>query len=99
MLEIRWLEAQVREIKREEAPTEEKSEKLDCLKDLDLFETMCKILNLPIKVKKIWTRRRLMPWFIANMTVWLHEYDKKLISKHNRLFSFYQMHIGSVAFE
>ena len=93
------LETQSREINRQEPTTKEKSEKLDCLKDLDLFETMCKILNLPIKVKKIWTRRRLMPWFIANMTVWLYEYDKKHISKHSRLYSLYQTRIGSQAFE
>ena len=39
---IRWLEAHVRENNRQEAPTREQLQKLDCLKDLDLFETMCK---------------------------------------------------------
>ena len=51
---------------RQEAPMREKLQKLDCIKDLDLFETMCKILNIPMEVKKIWARRRLMPWFRAN---------------------------------
>ena len=68
MMAIRWLEAHVRENNRQEAPTQEKLQKLDCLKDLDLFETMCKILNIPNEVKKKWARRRLMPWFGANMT-------------------------------
>ena len=33
--------------------------------------------QLPKEVKKIWARRRLMPWFRANMTAWLYEYAKK----------------------
>ena len=57
MMAIRWLEANVRENNRQEAPTREQLQKLDCLKDLDLFETMCKILNIPMEVKKIWARR------------------------------------------
>ena len=38
---------------RQEAPTREQLQKFDCLKDLHLFETMCRILNLPMEVKKI----------------------------------------------
>ena len=53
---LRWLEAHLKENNRQEAPTREQSQKLDCLKDLDLFETMCKILNIPMEVKKIWAR-------------------------------------------
>ena len=52
MMAIRRLEAHVRENNRREAPTREQLQKLDCLKDLDLFETMCKILNIPMGVKK-----------------------------------------------
>ena len=54
MMAIRWLEAHLRENNRQEAPTREQLQKLDCLKDLDLFETMCKILNITMEVKKIW---------------------------------------------
>ena len=39
MMAIRWLEAHVRENNRQGAPTREQLRKLDCLKDLDLFET------------------------------------------------------------
>ena len=53
MMAIRWLEAHVRENNGQEAPTREQLQKLDCLKDLDHFETMCKILNIPMEVKKI----------------------------------------------
>ena len=56
----------------------EQLEELDCLKDLDLIETMCKVLNIPMEVKKIWAGRRLMPWFRANMTAWFYENAKKL---------------------
>ena len=52
MMAISWLEAHVRENNRQEAPTREQLQRLDCLKDLDLFETMCKIRNIPIEVKK-----------------------------------------------
>ena len=58
---IRLLEAHVKENNRQEAPTKEYLEELDCLKDLDLFETMCKIFNIPMEVKNIWARRRLRP--------------------------------------
>ena len=53
MMVIRWLEAHVQENNRQEAPTGEQLQKLDCPKDLDLFVTMCKILNIPMEVKKI----------------------------------------------
>ena len=43
----------MKEGNRQEAPTREQLQELDCLKDLDLFETMCKILNIPMEVKKI----------------------------------------------
>ena len=84
---------------RKEAPTREQLRKLDCLKDLDLFETMCKVLNIPMEVKKIWARKRLMPWFRANMTAWLYEYAKKHMSKHGRVYSEYQLEIGAGAFK
>ena len=99
MLAIRWLEAHVKEYNRQEAPTREQLQKLDCLKDLDLFETMCKILNIPMEVKKIWVRRRLMPWFRANMTAWLYEYAKKHMLKYGRVYSTYQLDIGARAFK
>ena len=84
---------------RQEVPTREQLWKLDYLKDLDLFETMCKILNIPMEVKKIWARKRLMPWFRANMTAWLYEYAKKHMSKHGRVYSGYQLEIGAGAFK
>ena len=99
MMAIRWLEAHVKKNNRQEAPTREQLQKLDCLKDLDLFETMSKILNLLMAVKKIWARRRLMPWFRSNMTAWLYEYAKKLMSKHSRVYSAYQLGIGAGAFK
>ena len=99
MMAIRWLEAHVKENNRQETPTREQSQELDCLTDLDLFETMCKILNIPIEGKKLWARRRLMPWFRANMTAWLYEYAKKHMSKHSRVYSVYQLDIGAGAFK
>ena len=47
----------MRENNRQEAPTREQLPKLDCLKDLDLFKTICKILNIPMEVKRIWARK------------------------------------------
>ena len=52
-----------------------------------------------MEVRKIWARRRLMPWFRANMTAWLYEYAEKHISKHVRVFSLYQLDIGAGAFK
>ena len=89
----------MRENNRQKTPTKEQLQELDCLKDLDLFETTCKILILPIEVKQIWARIRLMPWFRANMTAWLYEYAKKHMSKHSRVYSVYQRDIGPGAFK
>ena len=89
----------MKENNRQEAPTRDQLQKLDCLKDLDLFETMCKIMNFPMEVKKIWARRRLIPGFRANMTAWLYEYAKKHMSKHGRVNSVYQLDIGAGAFK
>ena len=47
--------------------------------------------------KKIWARRRLMPWFRANMTEWFYKYAKKHMSKHSRVYSAYQLDIGAGA--
>ena len=71
MMAIRWLKAHVKENNRQETPTKQQLQELGCLKDLDLFETTCKTLNIPIEVKKIWARRRPMPWLRANMIAWL----------------------------
>ena len=99
MMAIRWLEAHAKDNSRQEAPTKEQLQELGCLKVLDLFETMCRILNIPMEVKKKWARRRLMPWFRANMTAWLYEYAKKHMSKHSRVYSAYQLVIGAGAFK
>ena len=85
MMGKRWLEAHVKENNRQEAPTRDQLQKLACLKDLHLFETICKIMSIPMEVKKIWAKRRLMPWFRANMTAWLYGYAKKHMSKHSRV--------------
>ena len=41
-------------------------QELDCLKDLDLFETTCKILNIPMEVKKVWARRVYSAYHLEN---------------------------------
>ena len=84
MMAIRWLKAHVKENNRQEAPTREQ---------------LPKILNTPMEVKKIWARRRLMPWFRANMSAWLYEYAKKHMSKHGRVYSVYQLYIVTGAFK
>ena len=99
MMAIRWLEAHVKENNRQETLTKEQLQELGCLKDLDHFETTCKILNIPMERKTIWARRRLMPWFRANMTAWLFEYAKKHMLTHSRVYSAYQLDIGVGAFK
>ena len=56
-------------------------------------------LNIPMEVKKIWARRGLIPWFRVKMTAWLFEYANKHMSKHNRVYSSYQMDRGLEAFK
>ena len=91
-------EAHVREKNPQETPRKEQLQELGCLKDLDLFVTTCKILNISMEVKKIWARRQLMSWFRANMTAWLYEHATKHMSKHSRVYSAYQLDIGAGAF-
>ena len=52
-----------------------------------------------MELKKIWARRRLIPWFRANLTEWLYENAKKHMSKHSRVYSAYQLDIGAGAFK
>ena len=40
-----------------------------------------------------------MPWFRSNMTAWLYDYAKKHMSKHDRVYSGYQLDIGAGAFK
>ena len=40
-----------------------------------------------------------MQWFRANMTAWEYEYAKKHMSKHGRVYSVYQLDIGTGAFK
>ena len=87
MMAIRWVEAHVNENNRQEMPTKEQLQELDCL-----FESMCKILSNLMEVKKLWARRQLMPLFRANKTAWLYAYAKKHRSKHSRVYSAYTGH-------
>ena len=97
MMAIKWLEAYVGGNKSQEAPTKEELEELNCLKVSDLFDAMCKTLKIPMEVKSIWARRRLFPWFRANMTAWLYYYAKLHMSKHSRVYSSLQLDIGPEA--
>ena len=63
------------------------------------FRDNVQYLEIPMEVKKIWARRRLMPWFRANMTAWLYEYANKHLSKHSRVYCAYQPDIGAEAFK
>ena len=56
-------------------------------------------LKHPYESKKNWARRRLMPWFRANMTAWVYEYVKNNMSKLSRVYSSYQLDIGLEAFK
>ena len=94
MMAIGWLEAHVKENNGQKTPTKEQLQQLDCLKDFDLFDTICKILNIAMEEKKIWARRQLMPWFRANKIAWLYEYAKEHMFKHSRVYSAYQLELG-----
>ena len=84
-----WLEIHVEDNNRQEAPTKELPEELNCLKGLHLFQTMCKVLSIPMQAKKIF----------ANMTVRLYEHAKKRMTKHSRVYSSFQLDIGPVVFK
>ena len=96
---IRWLEAHVKENNRQVLATKEQLKELDCVKNLHLNETTCKIFNIPMEVKTIWAGRRQMPLFRANRTAWLYEYAKEHMSKHSRVYIAYQLDIGAGAFK
>ena len=60
---------------------------------------MCIILNTPTEVKKIWSRKLLMPRFRASMTAWIYEYAKNHKTKNGRVYSSFQLDIVSEAFK
>ena len=53
MMAIRWLESHVKKNNRPDTPKKEQLQEVHCLKDLDHFETICKVSNFPMEVKMI----------------------------------------------
>ena len=90
---IRWLEARVRENNRQKAPPKEHLEEFDRPKDLDLFETMCKILNISLKCQQNMGQKttdamvQIKPDFLVVILCQKH------MSKHNGVYSLYQTDI------
>ena len=99
MMAIRWLETHVNENNRQEMPTKDQVQEVDCLKELNLLKTNCRILIISMEVKEIWARRRLLLWSRANMTAWLYEYVTNHMSKQSRVYSAYQLVIGAGDFK
>ena len=73
---------------RQEAPTKEQLQELDCLKDSDLFETMRKILKIPMEVKKIRAKRRLMDIRVRQKAYVEKQQSVQLLSDGHRIRSF-----------
>ena len=80
-------------------PTAEKLSRKSVNKKLDLFETTCKILRLRKAIERIWTRQRLMHWFLAVMTAWVYERAKHHLTQISELYQSSQLDIGQGAYK
>ena len=95
MLAVRWLEANAGTSEQEtDMPTPEQLSYVKMNHNLDLFRTTCKVLRIPKAIERIWSRQRLMPWFLAVMTSLMYKCAKRHMSRNTEAYQSFQLDIG-----
>ena len=56
MLALRWIEENVTKYRESKAPTAESIHAIDYNRKVELFETVCKVFAIPLKVRHVWSR-------------------------------------------
>ena len=68
MLALQWIEQNITNYWESKAPTVEAMNAIDYSRRLELFETACKVLAVPMEVRHVWSRIRFFSWFRATLT-------------------------------
>ena len=71
---------------------------IDYSRTLELFETVCKVFAIPMKVRHVWSRIRFFPWFRATLTSWLYIATKDPMKKYQKEYRQFLAEIGPEAF-
>ena len=95
MLALRWIEENVTKYRESKTPTAESIYAIDYSRRLELFETVCKIFAIPMKVRHVWSRIRFFPWFRATLQPWLYIATKD----HQKEYRQFLAEIGPEAFK
>ena len=80
-------------------PTAESIHANDYNQRLELFETACNVLSIPMEVRHVWSRIRFFPWFCATLTSWLYTVTKDHMKKHQKENRQFLAEIGPEAFK
>ena len=80
-------------------PTREQLSNVKMNRNLDLFRTTCMVLRQAKAIERIWSRQRLMPWFLAVMTSWMYERAKRHMSRNTEAYQSFQLDIGPGAYK
>ena len=99
MLALRWMEENIAKYRESKTPTAESIHAIDYSRRLELFETACKVFDIPMEVRHVWSRLRFFPWFRATLTSWLYVATKDHMSKHQKEYRQFQAKIGPDAFK
>ena len=78
-------------------PTVESIHAIDYSRRLQLFETACKVLAVPMEVKHVWSRIRFFSWFRATLTSRPYTLAKNHMKKHQKEYRQFLAEIGPVA--
>ena len=99
MLALRWIEENVTKCRELKTPTAEWKYAIDYSRRLELFETACKVIAIPMEVRHVWSRIRFFPWFRATLTSSLYMVTKDYMKKHRKEYQRFLAEIGPEAFK
>ena len=99
MLALRWIEENVTKYRESKTPTAESIYAIDYSRRLELFETACKVFDIPMEVRHVWSRLKFFPWFRAMLTSWLYMITKDHMRKYQKEYRQFQAEIGPEAFK
>ena len=61
MMALRWIKENVTKYRESKTPTAESIYAIDYSRRLELFETLCKVIAIPMEVRYVWSRIRFFP--------------------------------------
>ena len=98
MLALRWLEEKITKYREAKTPTAESIYAIDYSRRLELFEDACKVFDIPMEARHVWSRLRYFPLFRATLMSWLYMATKHHMRKYQKEYRQFQAEIGPEAF-